>query len=137
MDNEVERTQRRGITRRDVIKGGAVLGGVVWAAPVIDSFASPSSALSQVCPPSTICTYADCDTTLCASTHTQHCTSANAVYQLACQSVLTGLPGGGSACVVQLNICCCSAGTCPAQYTNCSTHVASASSVCGSEDFPC
>lgn len=36
------------ISRRNLIKAGAIVGGVVWAAPVIDSFASPASATSLV-----------------------------------------------------------------------------------------
>ncbi len=35
------------ITRRNLIKTGAIVGGVAWAAPVIDSFASPASAGSS------------------------------------------------------------------------------------------
>lgn len=33
-----------GITRRDIIKAGAVVGGAVWVAPVIDSFVSRAAA---------------------------------------------------------------------------------------------
>jgi hypothetical protein len=35
-----------GLSRRTLIKGGAMVGGLVWAAPVIDSFTSPASATS-------------------------------------------------------------------------------------------
>ena len=35
------------ITRRNLIKAGAIVGGVVWTAPVIDSFLSPAGAQSE------------------------------------------------------------------------------------------
>lgn len=35
---------RGGISRRDLIRRGAVVGGVVWAAPVVQSLAAPASA---------------------------------------------------------------------------------------------
>jgi hypothetical protein len=35
---------RSGLTRRDVIRRGAVIGGVVWAAPAVQSLASPAFA---------------------------------------------------------------------------------------------
>lgn len=38
------RRQHTGLSRRDLIKRGAVAGGVVWAAPVIDSFTSGAFA---------------------------------------------------------------------------------------------
>jgi hypothetical protein len=40
---------RRGLTRRDLIKRGAVAGGVIWAAPVIESLVSPAYAFGS-CP---------------------------------------------------------------------------------------
>jgi hypothetical protein len=46
-----------GLSRRDLIKRGAVVGGIVWAAPVIDSFASKAFAGSR--PPGSFpCSYA-------------------------------------------------------------------------------
>jgi hypothetical protein len=36
------------ISRRKLIQAGAIVGGVAWAAPVIDSFASPASAGSSL-----------------------------------------------------------------------------------------
>jgi hypothetical protein len=49
MESETETPTRRGITRRDVLKRGAVIGGVVWAVPVIDTvMASPAFAGSIV-----------------------------------------------------------------------------------------
>ena len=35
---------RQGLTRRELIQRSAVVGGVLWAAPVIDSFTSSASA---------------------------------------------------------------------------------------------
>ena len=37
------------ISRRGVIKAGAVVGGTVWVAPVIDSFVSRAAAQSSTC----------------------------------------------------------------------------------------
>lgn len=36
----------RQLSRRTLIKGGAVAGGLIWAAPAIDSFLSPAAAAS-------------------------------------------------------------------------------------------
>jgi hypothetical protein len=46
-------TGTSGLSRRDLIKRGAVVGGVVWAAPVVSSMASPAFASS---PPPGGCT---------------------------------------------------------------------------------
>jgi hypothetical protein len=39
---------KKGFSRRTLIKGGAILGGTIWVAPVIDSFVSPASATSLI-----------------------------------------------------------------------------------------
>jgi hypothetical protein len=39
---------RQGISRRDLLRRGAVVGGVLWAAPVIQSLRSPAFAASPV-----------------------------------------------------------------------------------------
>jgi len=40
---------RRSVTRRNVLKGGAVLGGVIWTAPVVETLmATPASAQSEL-----------------------------------------------------------------------------------------
>lgn len=45
-----------GISRRQLIKRSAVVGGtVVWAAPVIQSLTSPASAASPVCNCISVC----------------------------------------------------------------------------------
>ena len=37
------------ISRRNVIKAGAVVGGTVWVAPAVDSFVSRAAAQSSTC----------------------------------------------------------------------------------------
>jgi hypothetical protein len=54
----------RRVSRRTLIKGGAIAGGMVWAAPVIDSFVSAASAGSAVGFP---CSYATIFYTLSGS----------------------------------------------------------------------
>ena len=46
MDDETVNDEigRGGISRRDIFKAGAVVGGAVWVAPGIDSFASRAAA---------------------------------------------------------------------------------------------
>lgn len=46
-------TGTSGLSRRDLIKRGAIMGGVVWAAPAVTSMASPAFASS---PPPNGCT---------------------------------------------------------------------------------
>ena len=46
--------ENSGLSRRDLIKRGAVVGGVVWAAPVVSSMANPAFASSP--PPPGDCT---------------------------------------------------------------------------------
>ena len=46
-------TGNSGLSRRDLIKRGAIMGGVVWAAPAVTSMASPAFASS---PPPNGCT---------------------------------------------------------------------------------
>jgi hypothetical protein len=44
----IDDISRRSITRRNVLKGGAVLGGVVWTAPIVETLiATPASAQSE------------------------------------------------------------------------------------------
>lgn len=35
-----------GLTRRDMMRRGAIVGGVLWAAPVVQSLGSPAAAVS-------------------------------------------------------------------------------------------
>ena len=48
MEEELENVKTslrsRAISRRTLIKSGAIVGGTIWAAPVIDSFVSPAFA---------------------------------------------------------------------------------------------
>ena len=47
MSDVVEQGERRGLSRRDMIKASAVAGAAAWTAPVIiDSLASPAAAIS-------------------------------------------------------------------------------------------
>ena len=47
-----EQGERKGLSRRQMIKASAVAGAAAWTAPVIiDSLASPAAAGSVVCPP--------------------------------------------------------------------------------------
>jgi hypothetical protein len=39
------------ISRRNLVKGGAVLGGSIWVAPAIESFVYQAAAASATCPP--------------------------------------------------------------------------------------
>lgn len=44
LENVETSLRSRAISRRTLIKAGAIVGGTVWAAPVIDSFVSPAFA---------------------------------------------------------------------------------------------
>jgi hypothetical protein len=44
LENVMTSLRSRAISRRTLIKGGAIVGGTIWAAPVIDSFVSPAFA---------------------------------------------------------------------------------------------
>jgi len=44
-------TERSGISRRDIIKKGAIAGAVFWSVPVIESVTSAASATSGACTP--------------------------------------------------------------------------------------
>lgn len=44
LENLETSLRSRAISRRTLIKGGAIVGGTVWAAPMIDSFVSPAFA---------------------------------------------------------------------------------------------
>lgn len=47
---DAERRERRGLSRRDLIKASAIAGAAAWTAPVIvDSLASPAAAGSGPC----------------------------------------------------------------------------------------
>jgi hypothetical protein len=58
-----EQAGTRGLTRREVIKRGAVVGGVVWAAPTIESIWSSAAAASGPTPRHTFPT---CNNTQCS-----------------------------------------------------------------------
>ena len=47
MDQEETVGGSRGISRRNLIKGGAILGGTIWVAPVIDSITNKVAAQSN------------------------------------------------------------------------------------------
>ena len=50
------------ISRRSVIKAGAIVGGTVWVAPVIDSFVNRAAAQSnQACAGQTCTTFTSCN----------------------------------------------------------------------------
>jgi hypothetical protein len=52
-----EENMAEGVSRRSVIKKGAIAGGaVIWAAPVVQSFASPAGAQGR----GTVCTGVTC-----------------------------------------------------------------------------
>jgi hypothetical protein len=58
MNDDVDTEDRgaSGITRRNVIKAGALVGGGVWAAPVVDSFVTRAAAGSvSLCPAPGVC----------------------------------------------------------------------------------
>src|SRR3954469_24181021 len=57
MADVVEPGERKGLSRRDMIKASAVAGAAAWTAPVIiDSLSSPAAAASGALP--TGCSYA-------------------------------------------------------------------------------
>ncbi len=57
MADVLEQGERRGLSRRDMIKASAVAGAAAWTAPaIIDSLASPAAAASGGLP--TTCSYA-------------------------------------------------------------------------------
>ena len=39
-----------GISRRDVLRRGAIVGGVVWSVPIVQSLASPAFAAGSEAP---------------------------------------------------------------------------------------
>lgn len=45
-----EQVAEHGLTRRDLMRRGVVTGGLVWAAPVLQSFASPAYAVEYPSP---------------------------------------------------------------------------------------
>ncbi|MDP8962214.1 MAG: hypothetical protein M3N32_11440 [Actinomycetota bacterium] len=49
-----EHVAERGLTRRDLMRRGAIGGGLVWAAPVLQTFASPAYAQTYP-PPEDLC----------------------------------------------------------------------------------
>jgi hypothetical protein len=60
---------RPGLSRRDVIKRGAVAGGIIWAAPVVESFTNAAFATGS--PP---CTSSACiDVTMGGSSFHHFC----------------------------------------------------------------
>lgn len=49
---QVEQVERRGLSRRDMIRASAIAGAAAWTAPVIiDSLSSPAAAFSGTCVP--------------------------------------------------------------------------------------
>ena len=42
---------RRGLTRRDLLRKSAVAGGIVWTAPVVQTFAAPRAFAQEGSPP--------------------------------------------------------------------------------------
>lgn len=44
LEEVVESVSKRGISRRNLIKGGVIVGGTLWVAPVVESFTSKAYA---------------------------------------------------------------------------------------------
>jgi len=45
------------ISRRDVMRRGAVVGGLVWSAPIVQSLTRPASAAITESPPQHVCCF--------------------------------------------------------------------------------
>ena len=136
------------ISRCGVIKTGAVVGGAVWVAPVIDSFVSRAAAVSnpaecagQTCETFTYC-FSSTSGCVCATTSTG---AGFCSYGPTCCSALTscGPAGGpytscppGYVCLVDT---CCGNGVC---YPNipctgtCPPNLPAGSCDCGSNGQP-
>jgi hypothetical protein len=84
MAEHEEKHQRSGISRRDLIRRGAIVGGAVWVAPVIQSITSRAMAATA--------TYACCQcTSNPANTPTKCSTdSSDTSSQSACQAFCSG-----------------------------------------------
>jgi hypothetical protein len=48
-ENELDRAPRPGLSRREALKRGAIIGGLTWSVPVLQSISAPSFA--QASPP--------------------------------------------------------------------------------------
>lgn len=48
-ENELDRVTRTGLSRREALKRGAIIGGLTWSVPVLQSISTPSFA--QASPP--------------------------------------------------------------------------------------
>jgi len=107
-----EEATRAGMSRRNLIKAGAIVGGAVWVAPVVDSFVTVASAVSnpaecagQTCTSFTICfdPGSDC---VCATT------AAGGGFCVSGSTPCSGLQacGAGNTCppgsTALLNTCC-------------------------------
>jgi TAT (twin-arginine translocation) pathway signal sequence len=108
-----ERSERRGLSRRDMIKASAAAGAVAWTAPVIiDSLASPAAAATFT-PPCGCTNYTfnsqcgpdnqgtKCNTNpacatqsdLLANCFSADCTTGNTIITYHCQQFTTCTPG--------------------------------------------
>jgi len=119
IDDETGVPAKPGFSRRDLIKRGAVVGTVVWAAPVIDSFVSSASAAgSGVCGAVTICVYNQC-TTCDPVAHIHSCPpAASGDYALSAVPALIN----GVCSPISFATICCSAGDCGASgFAPCGT----------------
>jgi hypothetical protein len=104
-----DRNHRLGMTRRDLIRKGAIVGGLVWSAPVIQSITTPASANgvvngSQSCE-SCCCCFTGVGQFQCSNDHfTQatceaHCRDAGSRFLNFCSGTSAGFGGGGCACL--------------------------------------
>ncbi|MGH9064054.1 MAG: hypothetical protein ACRD0L_08825 [Acidimicrobiales bacterium] len=103
MSDDIEEGGPRHISRRTLIKGGAVVGGTIWAAPVIESLVSGAGAETTASGGSHCCSCSGATTS-----KTAYCQDpAGAGSAAACKSTCKGMgfttytfcsvaPGGGS-----------------------------------------
>jgi len=111
------------ISRRSVIKAGAIVGGTVWVAPVIDSFVNRAAAQSNPA----------CAGRTCA-TFTVYCNGGS---PCVCATTATG----GGYCVDGSTSCgslsaCSATNTCPSGYT-CLVNTCCGTPVCYPNNIVC
>ncbi len=87
------------ISRRSVIKAGAIVGGTVWVAPVIDSFTNQAAAQSTpTCGPTCVSCFSSGTATACGGP-TASCLCSDTVEGVCfCAADQYGVEGPGSTC---------------------------------------